>query len=106
MTAIELHFEAMAEADRAIDLSAKGDHEAAKKAFTNACALDTQAAEKSTDPTSRAVCYRSAAWLALDAGGPARAVALADKGLEKPAPKRFMLELESIREIAQKAVTP
>ncbi len=110
MTAAELHFEAMAEADRAIALADKGDHEAARAAFARACTLDTQAAEQCRGPYSRAICYKSAAWLALDAGDPERAIALANKGLEQPPAGRLTFDLKAVRAAAQeaprKAVTP
>lgn len=45
MTAKELHKQAMGEADCAIDLGKKGDHEAAQVAYARASRLDEQAME-------------------------------------------------------------
>lgn len=74
--------------ERAMDLADKGDtyrkwgmYPQAIDSFAEACDLEASVASASTDQPTRAILYRSAAWLAIAAEQYARAIRLAEAGL-------------------------
>lgn len=68
MTIRDLHNAAMALADDAEALRREGNADMARATFADAYDLERQAADAADEEPSRGILYRSAAWLALDAG--------------------------------------
>lgn len=70
MTRRDLHNAAMDIADDADRLRRSGRTDLARAAFSDAYDLERQAADAADEEPSRGILYRSAAWLAIEAGRP------------------------------------
>lgn len=77
----KLHFDAMSKVDEAEIARRAKDHARAKTLFTEALELERAAAEAATTQPGRAILFRSAGWIALEAENPEEAERLAAKGL-------------------------
>lgn len=97
-TVRDLHHEAMAKAEEAMLLQ-RQDHQHDKVlAFQAAYRLEWRAAMRVGDSEpSRSVLYRSAGWLAHNAGRFRLALHLADKGLQGQPPTDIRWELEDLK---------
>lgn len=86
MTVTEKHREAMAIAEEADRIKA-ANPTGAKHAYVRAFALEVDAASEVKAQPSRAILYRSAAWLAMNAGLAVTAKLTATAGLEGAHPE-------------------
>lgn len=94
--------------DRAMDLCAQGDAlakagalDAARALYAEALPLARAAAEAEQTEPSRAVLYRSAAWVAVAAGDPREAYRLAEAGLSgEGVPDREAVALREARTVS------
>jgi hypothetical protein len=106
--AIEQHQVAMAAAMQADLHRLNGDREGERRSLIRAWWAERHAAEvyrhRTDMPSTRAVLYRSAATLALQAGEPHHAVTLAQRGLEHDGPAEIRAEIEDVRRRAAAAV--
>ena len=93
----EFHERAMVLADQG-DLSRqRGEHAQARAAWREAMAVERMAAEAEPTEPSRGILYRSAAWLALNAGEQQEAERLARAGLEGDGvPERLESQLREV----------
>lgn len=95
----DLHDQAMELAQLALVARHTGDPQRAAALAGQAYPLEAQAADgvpddAATEPT-RGILYRSAAWLALDAGQPEEAIRLAERGLAGHPPAEIAAELNA-----------
>lgn len=100
MTAHARHEAAMALADRADAANRR------VRALFLAASVEEEEAAKLSEASepSRSILYRSAAWLALNAGDPARALELARRGLRRsvlPVPPAIAAELRAVGRVAR-----
>lgn len=100
MTATDRHEAAMTLADRADAANRR------VRALFLAASVEEEEAAKLADASepSRSILYRSAAWLALNAGDPARALDLARRGLRRsvlPVPPEIAAELRAVGRVAR-----
>lgn len=103
MSATARHDEAMALTDAADALRRAGDPRCVAT-FARAADLEREAAELAgTSEPSRAILYRSAAWLALAAGDPDGAALLALDGLDGDGPRADLLAVLRAAEQAMAA---
>lgn len=106
MNVKELHRQAMAHADDGDFARRSGDSDLAKACFSEAMALEREAAELCESQPSRSILLRSAAWLALSAGDSKEAKRLAEKGLSDPdVPERMRSELRDVLEKAGQQIS-
>ena len=100
MTAHANHEAAMALADRADAANRR-----VRALFLAASVLEEEAAQLADgNEPSRSILYRSAAWLAINAGDPGRAIRLAKLGLRggpQPVPSKIHAELRAVRCVAR-----
>jgi hypothetical protein len=80
----EMHRQAMDLADEADRARRVGDEALARNRFSQAASLESDAARLTSAEPSRGILYRSAAWLALEAGDARRAEVSAARGLAGP----------------------
>jgi hypothetical protein len=105
MSVRELHDKAMAFADDAIIAKRNGDSEYARQLFHQAYTCESGAASL-LEPTAdheptRSILYRSAAWLAFNAGDYHMANYLATEGLKGVVPNEIRLELNEVLEYSK-----
>lgn len=98
----ETHHRAMEFAERAEAATNAKWHVEAKRHYQSAYVLEFDAACRTDVQPSRAILFRSAAWLALHAGFPAITVAVAKLGL-LDAPSEIAEELEEALKAGVKA---
>lgn len=97
-TARELHDQAMAKAEEAMLFQRQDRQHDKVLAFQEAYRLEWRAAMRVGDSEpSRSVLYRSAGWLAHNAGRFRLAMRLADKGLQGQPPTDIRRELEELK---------
>lgn len=94
----DLHDQAM----RLCGLAIASEGLGRRAAYRRAHRLEVEAARLTEAEPSRGILWRSAAWLALDAGKPAGAAWAAQRGLDSPGdlPKRYRRELVEVLRVA------
>ena len=100
-----LHNEAIDWADKAVIARHKGLHREAAFCFRQAAQFEKQAAmklEKSDVQPTRAVLFRSAAWLALDAGRVYQAATMIALGRERNPPSAILAEIDEAEACLEK----